>query len=499
MVDAPAQPSRLSLTPRASLVPGSGSYDGEDFLFHLYRGSELLQDNCIAEAKEELERALAMQPRDVESQGLLGVVYFRLGMYPHAIEIFQELVIACPREATPRVNLALCYLKTGQPIGARDVLEDVIRMAPDHARAWGYLGLVFERIADYAKALVAFERAGQPHLARRMQRLIGEADAVQRASVPPEQTEMRRVAADAEREIDASVSAPEPFTIAADRSSTDASRSGQWRAIELGEEPLPPPSVRPPASLGSVRPPPPDPEATLDQVAPTELLGGSGPVTVPEAAPSGRALPLAELEKSASLAVPDRERAVVRTTGVVLLRIVDSFVVRGSAIRGWSGAAPPRSRPLRRRTRGKDLDEPLGGIGAPMVAVEGSGELVLAASDERRLAVVEIGGKLVYLREDCLVGFDGALGFESGRIVLGDQEALAVVQLSGNGLVVVELKRPLGSLPIGAGRSASLRGEDVVGWSGRVLPRPASGSDAPAGLHGCVGFSGEGAVLVEIG
>ncbi|HEU5076252.1 MAG TPA: hypothetical protein VFU02_18795, partial [Polyangiaceae bacterium] len=58
--------------PLSEVGPESTS-SGEEFLFHLYRGSELLQDNCISEAKEELEQALAMQPQDVEGQGLLGI------------------------------------------------------------------------------------------------------------------------------------------------------------------------------------------------------------------------------------------------------------------------------------------------------------------------------------------------------------------------------------------------------------------------------------------
>ena len=45
----------------------------EDFLFHLYRGSELLQDNRVQEAKEELEQALTLQPRDPRGQELLAV------------------------------------------------------------------------------------------------------------------------------------------------------------------------------------------------------------------------------------------------------------------------------------------------------------------------------------------------------------------------------------------------------------------------------------------
>src|SRR5262249_13981675 len=92
----------------------SSAFHGEDFPVRLYRGSELVQDNCVSEAKEELERALRFQPRDSEGQGLLGIVYFRLGMYPRAIGIYEELIKNFPAEITPRVNLALCYLKTGQ-------------------------------------------------------------------------------------------------------------------------------------------------------------------------------------------------------------------------------------------------------------------------------------------------------------------------------------------------------------------------------------------------
>src|SRR6185503_6937185 len=97
---------------RDSELPSSGTFAAEDFLFHLYRGSELLQENRVREAKEELERALSFQPRDSEGQGLLGVVYFRLGMYPRAITIYEEIVRGRPDEITPRLNLGLCYLKT---------------------------------------------------------------------------------------------------------------------------------------------------------------------------------------------------------------------------------------------------------------------------------------------------------------------------------------------------------------------------------------------------
>src|SRR5690606_39696809 len=99
-----ADDRRFSERPRDSVRPGepeaatppSSRFDNEEFLFHLYRGSELLQDNCVGEAKEELERALSLQPRDAEGQALLGVVYFRLGLYPRAIQIYEDLIRYLP-------------------------------------------------------------------------------------------------------------------------------------------------------------------------------------------------------------------------------------------------------------------------------------------------------------------------------------------------------------------------------------------------------------------
>jgi Tfp pilus assembly protein PilF len=144
----PSPRSRVSAAPPGSMAPpaiGDAGRDvaNEDFLFHLYRGSELLQDNRMLEAKSELEHALTLQPRDPKGQDLLGVVYFRIGLYPHAIQIYENLLRENPRDYALRLNLALCYLKTGQALAARVELEAVVQNNPTHRRAWGYLGLAF--------------------------------------------------------------------------------------------------------------------------------------------------------------------------------------------------------------------------------------------------------------------------------------------------------------------------------------------------------------------
>jgi Tfp pilus assembly protein PilF len=166
--------------------PSSRSRDvaGEDFLFHLYRGSELLQDNRVHDAKAELEHALALQPSDPKGQDLLGIVYFRLGLYPRAIAIYERLIQMHPDETGPRINLALSYLKTGQPANARVELEKVVEQNPGHSRAWGYLGLALQRLGDYERASYAFGAGGHDAMARRLSDLTSAAGVSLRPEPP---------------------------------------------------------------------------------------------------------------------------------------------------------------------------------------------------------------------------------------------------------------------------------------------------------------------------
>src|SRR5580698_6334428 len=160
----------------ATAAESTRETEQEDFLFHLYRGSELLQENRVLEAKEELEYALTMQPSDPKGQDLLGAVYFRLGLYPLAIQIYEALAQAFPEETSIKVNLALSYLKTGQPAPARRVLEDTTRINPEHRRAWGYLGLALQKLGEVEQAQIAFERGGRDVMARRLTEHRGRGD-----------------------------------------------------------------------------------------------------------------------------------------------------------------------------------------------------------------------------------------------------------------------------------------------------------------------------------
>jgi tetratricopeptide (TPR) repeat protein len=480
-------------------VPSS-AFAGEDFLFHLYRGSELLQDNCVEQAKEELERALRLQPRDTEGQGLLGIVYFRLGMYPRAIGIYDDLIRAWPTEITPRVNLALCYLKTGQAHLAREALEEVIRREPEHRRAWGYYGLALERLGEYQKAQAAFERGGKPELARRMSGLV---EAAEQASEPVEPSsrreEVRLAAADAVQELDDS-GVEGSFTSAADPDPADLEpvRSARWRAHEPGEEPLPPRSrpARPPS--GSVRITHLGASAhEALEVPPLSLR--HAPPSVEASASSSLGSPSAYVADVAIAAPTATERYVLRGT-VALVRVEVGFLVRNESLRAvQSDGAAFRSAAVRRRMRGRETDEPLGGAASPWSLLEGTGLVALSARAGRSLAAIELGGEFIYLRESRLLGFDLSARYENGRLPAPPQEPqpIVIVQLSGRGVALVESERPLRALEVQADRKLVVRSESVAGWTGRMLAQPLTAEQSPTHGHGFVAFAGEGAVLLD--
>src|ERR1700722_20165872 len=259
----------------------------EDFLFHLYRGSELLQENRVLEAKEELEFALTMQPSDPKGQDLLGAVYFRLGLYPRAIQIYENLEAAFSSDASIKVNLALCCLKTGQPEQARRALQDAVRLHPEHKRAWGYLGLALQKLGELEQAQIAFESGGQEMMARRL------AERRLRSSMPtpPESPSeidpgVRSMAETAFSELD---TGELRFSLAAPAllRPTDS----QWHTLELGggagtqtgpprrSAPPPEPEAPPPSVHETVTVPP--------QSASTRLVPPAIPGP-PLEAPSGR-------------------------------------------------------------------------------------------------------------------------------------------------------------------------------------------------------------------
>jgi uncharacterized protein (AIM24 family)/DNA-binding SARP family transcriptional activator len=561
---------------------GPNDAANEDFLFHLYRGSELLQDNRAHEAKEELERALHLQPHDAKGQDLLAVVYFRLGLYPRAISIYEQLRRTSPRDPALLLNLALCYLKTGQAGLARRDLEQLLAVNPSHARAWGYLGLACERLGALSDAQKAFEQGGHGQMARRMaDRRASQAPPTMMQEEMSPSREVRDVVAAAYEELDAgelSFALAEPVS---DSHSRDNSPDS-WRPIELGQmqrtrpegspfsmraEQLaaeskqpdtkdgPPPvalpqlggpvsashrntlmvGVAPPhaaadlealSRLPSPRPPTFAVEETGGAIGagrrvrtaplPAVRLPGGGPADMgtydPNAPTSKRTLPpppvlrvptepppAAQLTEDSIVAFPAPGGVVVHPSGVALVRTAPAtgFAARLEALRVSSNALTMKL--LERHVKGKPTGESFGGVGSPLVHATGDGQLVLAPRAGRKLSsfTLEPGTHdMCFVREEVLLGFDGELVFENGRLATGEGEFVAVVQLRGKGAVLLEAIGEILTLEVQGNRGLSVRREVVLGWFGRLVPRALAPSEAPCGQRGLVSFAGEGRVLV---
>jgi hypothetical protein len=483
----------------SELPPSAGSFDGEDFLYHLYRGSELLQDNCVPQAKEELERALKLQPQDTEGQGLLGVVYFRLGLYPRAIGIYEEIIKDRPNEVSPRVNLGLCYLKTGQMHLARDVLEEVIQRVPDHVRAWGYLGLTFERLGELARAEQAFDKAGQPNLARRMQRMLAEQAQAQSQPEPvdPERAEVRLAAADAVQELDGREGG---FSRVGIEDEADPSRSGRWRAVELGDASVPPlPKLRrTPSLVGRLGPAVPaisePPELGRDSVPPPASLRAPPSLRAPMATSGALAL-------EGGLAFPEPPDKVLITGARIGTCVTgEGFSARSDVISSiaYFGAKPLAPTPLMRRLRGRETNEPFGAGSSLWHGYEGAAKCVIIAGRDRTLWALELADEFVYVREASLLAFESSVRYENGRLAAGGREPVAMVQLSGKGFAVLETHGPVSALSVGQDTQAVVRVDDVIGWTGRLLGQAVDTEASPGKLPGAVAFSGEGALLLDL-
>ena len=495
--------------------PSSRSRDvaGEDFLFHLYRGSELLQDNRVHDAKAELEQALSLQPSDPKGQDLLGIVYFRLGLYPRAIAIYEQLIKLHPDALEPRINLALSYLKTGQPAQARFELEKVVEQSPGHSRAWGYLGLAFQRLGDYERASYAFQAGGHDGMARRLIEMAATGGALSIRPEPPAPTkaEMRRAAGDAlvemEREApfrtdegrphDAPLQAPE---VEARIPAAPAPPTGTWQAVEPGRDGghphAPGREARRDASPGPILP-------SLAPAYPSSrgalALEPAAPRPPPPRSPVQTSAPRrpADAAREALLVFPRDLPVSLHASGLVLVQALSGFATRLDAVRSVSYSGGQESAVLQRRTRGRVLDEPLGGPASPLVELGGKVGLTLGPAVGQRLWPVVLEDEALYLREDALMAFETGVSHENGRLPVGDGDSIPMVQLRGTGAVVATVPIEVAAVEVSEGRTTAVRAISVLGWIGRVVPRGLLPSEAPGGARGFVAFVGEGMVLVD--
>lgn len=426
----------------------------DDFLFHLSRGSELLVQNRVVEAKEELERALGVRPQDAQGQDLLAGVYFRLGVYPTAIQLWRRLAEEFPDDPTLHVNLGLACFKTGQPEDAREHLERALAIDPDHDRAWGYLGLTLWRLGRADEAREAFLRGGQVSMAQRMEEeMHSSAPPPQVEATPPAVVEDAEVSAlrDAASEAVQRLASSSSLSVEPERAGRP---TGSWKVLETGADPIP--RHRPSSSIVPLSPP------DLSAMAEGWVV---------------------KLPKDQPLAVGVEGELLVQAEGAVHSRLSGMRAVRGPLV----------TEPVERRYRGRArADEPLGGDGDPILRWRGPVAAVLAPPEGLRYHALRIGESLLYVREELVHAFDDRVGYESGRLPLAG-EPVILLAFSGDGTVVLRLPRRPSGLEVRPDDEVHVDPRSLVGWTGRLFP---SAVPEPKPPSAPLAFRGQGIVLV---
>ena len=132
---------------------------------HLKAGNEFTKAGNFAEAVEEYEAALELEPENVDVMSNLGVAYYQLGQPSMAIDMYNQALALAPEDAGIHSNLAAAYVQLYEPDGPTEPLEmalqqyqKAVELAPDLAEGHYGLGVVHALLGQVDEAIAAFLR-----------------------------------------------------------------------------------------------------------------------------------------------------------------------------------------------------------------------------------------------------------------------------------------------------------------------------------------------------
>jgi uncharacterized protein (AIM24 family)/predicted negative regulator of RcsB-dependent stress response len=478
----------MSAEPRETTGMGGG---------RLGAAGKLVAAGQFEDAERELLRVLGDTPKDLKALNLLALVRFKLGRLEDARTTYRDIVTAAPQDGSGRRNLGLVALKLGRMDEALPELEMAVRLAPSDERAWSYLGYVYAKQGQVVEAAAAFRRAKQDALAEELE----HAATIRRPATPSFHFgHAASLARGSESRSGVSVLAPE-------------SRSGVLPApsgATLAGLPVAPaaelPAVLRDAALREAALAPssePSSDASSDASSAAGPVALAPPLPAPVTPGAGRELADVAAAQYAEPSPVLLEAQPVPLISFVLsrlgqsppppepagpLRLVveDEAHVRADAVLAGAGAL--EWHPAFRRTQGRRNKEPLGDRDGRFFTLTGKGDVWIAGAPGRWLAV-SLVDDVLYVREDRVLAFDGAVSWEAGTV----PGAGHMLQFRGRGTVAIEIETVPMAIKVTEDRPTLLASTRLVGWVGRLVPHGARlDGHAPFQLS----CQGEGVVLL---
>lgn len=476
---------------------------GEEFLFHLYRGRDLLQDDRVHDAKRELEHALQLRPADLGAQELLAAACYRLGVYEHALQLYEDLRQRAGAPSSVSFHLALCRLKLGDTHGARRELDALTTHEPSHRRAWGYLAVCLHSVGDALGAEEAFRRGGHAALADRVSR----GRSLMPSAPPPE------LAESAARAVAEALRALEPSAIDLVLADGDgASAEGPWHALELGRA----------HAAARATPRRATPLFPFEAVSAPEGANDDGsrsdgsPLAPSRADAAPVALPLLDAHAPSRGAEDEAKRHAERAVGGPARRALEAqrWLDRPVGLHAvgsrFATAVVDAERFVFVATRAivasfGDLvhGERLAFGPAAFVAMRGGGALgsggrstaLLGPSYGHEMTLFDLDGVDLTLAADAVVAFASTVRVFEDAESAPDRRS-RFVRCSGAGAFAFEHRMAWAAVDLAESGPCVVRRSYLVGWTGDTRAEPIDEAECAEGRRGLLRLTGTGSALV---
>lgn len=140
----------------ASWLTQSRSADGQAWNL---LGISYIELGRFDEARQALERALAMMPNNKHVMSNLGNVLISMSCYGAAIDYLEQALQIQPDLVPACNNLGNAYRYAGRVTDAIKIYEHALKIAPDYAELIANLGVAYSQVQRYRDAIDCYDRA----------------------------------------------------------------------------------------------------------------------------------------------------------------------------------------------------------------------------------------------------------------------------------------------------------------------------------------------------
>ena len=146
---------KASATPTAEISPANI----KEAQGYAAQGQALARSGKNGEAMAEFEKALALDPYNLQALNGRGLIHQAEKRHAEAIEDFSAVHGLVPQRADPLIARATSYLALDKVKEAATDLDEAVQSDSSNGHAWSMRGLAYEKLGDKPKAAASYNRA----------------------------------------------------------------------------------------------------------------------------------------------------------------------------------------------------------------------------------------------------------------------------------------------------------------------------------------------------